>query len=74
MQEDDRVFRRELPAYLQYINGPRVIAATPKNKPISADVVTAIEDEFTLGFRFDGWLDHHWSFAMHAVNDSRWCW
>lgn len=51
--------RRELPAYLQYINGPRVIAATPKNNPAPADVVTAIEDEFTLGFRFDGWLDHH---------------
>ena len=50
---------RELPAYLQYINGPRVIAITPKNVPAPADVVTAIEDEFTLGFRFDGWLEHH---------------
>jgi hypothetical protein len=58
--------RRELPAYLQYINGPRVIIAQSRNVSVGADVVTAIEDEFTLGFRFDGWLEHH----IGAINSS----
>lgn len=58
--------RRELPAYIQYITGPRVISVTPKNTPTTADVITAIEDEFTLGFRFDGWLEHH----LGTINSS----
>jgi hypothetical protein len=51
--------RREMPAYLQYINGPRVLIAQPKNIPVPATITTAIEDEFTLGFRYDGWLEQH---------------
>lgn len=62
---------REMPSYIEYLSGSRRhIAAVPIGATVGLAITTAIESEFTDGFRTGGWFDQHLqvlsSFALHG--------